>query len=201
MQSESVQSTPTKAPMPTPKKKYSRQDWLSAGFQTLAKKGHSGLSVEPIARSLGVSKGSFYHHFKDLPEYKDALLNQWQDKATTELIRATQATNFDPLSKLQATVERSIETYDHYDGPNIEPAIRNWARHDTTAYKHQIEVDIRRLVYVQDLFAALGFSTSQAETRASLLYGALIGLETLSADGAIRDAKPLRFLVNKLAEE
>lgn len=183
---------------PTPKKRISRDDWLQLGFQTLAVKGHSALSVEPIARALGVSKGSFYHHFTDLPAYKAALLDSWQTKATREIVRATNANNISAEAKLRGTVEASIKVTNHQNGPTVEPAIRNWARHDSAAYQRQIEVDVRRLVYMQDLFGDLGFSRSECESRASLLYGALIGLETLTAEGAIPDAKSLRFLVESL---
>lgn len=194
-------TAPAQAPSKaTQKKRISRDDWLKLGFRTLAIKGHSAISVEPIARALGVSKGSFYHHFADLPTYKAALLDTWKTKAMEEVVRATKASNIGSEAKLRGTVEASIKVTNHQKGPTVEPAIRNWARHDADAYQRQIEVDVRRLVYMQDLFEDLGFSRTECESRATLLYGALIGLETLTAEGAIPDASALRLLVDTLCK-
>ncbi|MFN3661424.1 TetR family transcriptional regulator [Yoonia sp.] len=45
------------------------EDWLMAGFRALASHGPSALRAAALARDLGTTKGSFYWHFKDLPDY------------------------------------------------------------------------------------------------------------------------------------
>ena len=38
----------------------SAQDWLNQGLKTLAKSGFTALKAEPLAKAMGVSRGSFY---------------------------------------------------------------------------------------------------------------------------------------------
>ncbi|MEV0105289.1 helix-turn-helix domain-containing protein [Nocardia sp. NPDC050799] len=40
-------------------------DWLQAGYTVLAEEGFRALELDEICRRLGVTKGSFYHHFSD----------------------------------------------------------------------------------------------------------------------------------------
>jgi len=51
----------------------SSQDWLKAGEILLLKNGAKGLSIASLCKSLSVTKGSFYHHFKNMDEYRSAL--------------------------------------------------------------------------------------------------------------------------------
>lgn len=39
------------------------------------------MRAERLADDLGVSKGSFYWHFKDVPTLKEALIAEWEDEA------------------------------------------------------------------------------------------------------------------------
>ena len=54
-----------------------REDWISGAWDMLGERGMDGVRVEPLARRLGVTKGSFYWHFKDRGELLEALLNRW----------------------------------------------------------------------------------------------------------------------------
>ena len=54
--------------------KLSQQDWIVRGLDTLRAQGISGVRVEPMARELGVTKGSFYWHFKDHDDFLQQLL-------------------------------------------------------------------------------------------------------------------------------
>ncbi|MFZ4399682.1 MAG: TetR/AcrR family transcriptional regulator, partial [Bacteroidales bacterium] len=40
--------------------------WIIKGYETFAFFGENGLKVEQLAKSVGISKSSFYHHFADL---------------------------------------------------------------------------------------------------------------------------------------
>jgi AcrR family transcriptional regulator len=43
----------------------SREDWIRAAGRRLAQGGAAAVAVEALARDLGVTKGSFYWHFRD----------------------------------------------------------------------------------------------------------------------------------------
>ena len=45
--------------------KLSRDDWLASSMDALLLEGVEGIHIEPLAKRLGVTKGSFYWHFKD----------------------------------------------------------------------------------------------------------------------------------------
>lgn len=53
----------------------SKQSWILIGYKLFAGEGPKGLKVEVIARSVGKSKSSFYHHFADLEVFTKILLN------------------------------------------------------------------------------------------------------------------------------
>jgi CubicO group peptidase (beta-lactamase class C family) len=64
-----------------------RSDWLRAARLALLHRGPDGVRVEPLARDLGVTKGSFYWHFKDRRALLDALFDEWA-RETSLLTRA-----------------------------------------------------------------------------------------------------------------
>lgn len=56
-----------------------RKDWEQAALQMLAERGVEGLAIEPLARRLGVTKGSFYWHFSDRMELLKSALATWEN--------------------------------------------------------------------------------------------------------------------------
>lgn len=64
----------------------SATDWLDAGLKALAASGVAALKADPLAKALGVSRGSFYWHFRDVEAYHTAVLARWRDIATERII-------------------------------------------------------------------------------------------------------------------
>ena len=58
------------------------EDWLRAAQNRLSEHGIESVRIEVLARDLGVSKGSFYWHFRDRGELLDRLLARWEDAET-----------------------------------------------------------------------------------------------------------------------
>ncbi len=69
----------------------SAQDWVNQGLKTLAKSGFTALKADPLAKAMGVSRGSFYWHFADIGAYHAAILERWRDVATEQIIASVQA--------------------------------------------------------------------------------------------------------------
>ena len=44
-------------------------DWISQGLKALAESGFTALKADPLAKAMGVSRGSFYWHFADLAAF------------------------------------------------------------------------------------------------------------------------------------
>lgn len=173
---------------PQPSKRLHREDWLRHALETLRREGVSGLRVEPLAKSLGVTTGSFYWHFKDRQDLLDSVLDHWRDNMTGAVARRMSSTGEpkDLLRKLLLDITR--EQRNRY-----ETAMRNWAAFDTHAAKSVRKVDDCRLAYVLGLFLQLGFSKEQAEIRSRMLICYQVG----EAGFSIRNSMERRL---KLAE-
>ena len=61
-------------------------DWAEAALQLIAEAGLGSLTVDTLAARLGVTKGSFYWHFKGRSELLAAALGRWEQRATAETI-------------------------------------------------------------------------------------------------------------------
>ena len=69
----------------------SAQDWVDLGLKTLAKSGFTALKAEPLAKAMGVSRGSFYWHFADIGAFHAAILDRWREVATEQIIAGVEA--------------------------------------------------------------------------------------------------------------
>jgi AcrR family transcriptional regulator len=49
-----------------------RDRWLDLGLDVLATEGPSALRIDPLAARLGLSKGSFFHHFASAAAFRSA---------------------------------------------------------------------------------------------------------------------------------
>jgi len=63
-----------------------RVEWLDAGLDLLATEGAPAVTIERLTGELGVTKGSYYHHFKSAGGYKTALLEYFEAQFTARLI-------------------------------------------------------------------------------------------------------------------
>ena len=70
--------------------------WIEAGYELFAAQGPDGLRVETLARKVGISKSSFYHHFADIDVFTERLLEWHLDRAVEIAGRARDCRTFDP---------------------------------------------------------------------------------------------------------
>lgn len=147
----------------------SAQDWVSQGLKTLARSGFTALKAEPLAKAMGVSRGSFYWHFADISAYHAAILKQWREIAAEQIIAGVEAAsgNKNPLEVLLRRVFGERLT--------IENAVRTWASVDPAARAAVQAIDRRRLGYVEGLLTQSGLSVEVARARAQILYWAFLG--------------------------
>jgi AcrR family transcriptional regulator len=73
-----------------------KETWIQAGYETFALSGPGGLKVEPLAKKVGISKSSFYHHFADLELFLEVLLKHHLQQAHIIAHKEQQAKNIDP---------------------------------------------------------------------------------------------------------
>jgi AcrR family transcriptional regulator len=147
----------------------SAKDWLDQGLKTLAQKGFTALKAEPLAKAMGVSRGSFYWHFADINAFHAAILAHWREVAAEQIIANVEAAAKDegPLAVLLGRVFSEKLT--------LEKAVRTWASFDPAARAAVQAIDRRRLSYVENLLLQSGLPAEVARARAQLLYWAFLG--------------------------
>jgi AcrR family transcriptional regulator len=147
----------------------SARNWLDQGLRTLATSGFTALKAEPLAKAMGVSRGSFYWHFADVDAFHAAVLEHWREVAVEQIIASLEASPPDQ-SPIKQLLHRSFRRR-----PALESAIRSWATLDPVARATVQAVDRRRLSYVEKLLAASGLAPGIAWARAQILYWAFLG--------------------------
>lgn len=132
------------------------EDWIKAAFRRLGQGGIGAVRAEGLARDLGVSKGSFYWHFVDLPDLKAQMLAHWRDQATTRIVALAEAAGDDPMLRLLRLMDLATsDLAEPYGGLSTEAAIRDWARTDAAAALAQSQSDEARLAYLTQVLDAL----------------------------------------------
>ena len=147
----------------------SAKDWLDQGLRTLARSGFTALKAEPLAKAMGVSRGSFYWHFTDIGAYHAAILKHWREVAAEQIIANLEAASKDD-NPLLLLLRRSFSSK-----PALESAVRTWATLDPAARSAVQATDRRRLSYVESLFERSGVSPGVARSRAQIIYWAFVG--------------------------
>ncbi len=151
---------------------------MEAAIDVLARDGIAGLRVEVLAKRCGVTKGSFYWHFKDRQALLDAVLAFWKDGRIRDIEKVTSVAP----GKEREQLRYAIEVYGasrNRKGMAIELAIRDWARHDAQAAMVVETVDLYRLDCTRKLFVAAGMSDAEAKSRSLLLYACVFGLSLM----------------------
>ncbi|HLO62267.1 MAG TPA: TetR/AcrR family transcriptional regulator [Azonexus sp.] len=184
-----MENKPVKSPIKTsPAKTRSRvtpartqldpERWVDAAIDVLAKEGVTGLRVEVLAKRCGVTKGSFYWHFKDRQALLDAVLGQWKIGRIRDIEKTTAVTPGNERNQLHYAIEVYGASRNR-KGMSIELAVRDWARHDPQAAAVVEEVDLYRLECTRKLFVAAGMSDAEAKSRSLLLYACVFGLSLM----------------------
>jgi AcrR family transcriptional regulator len=163
----------------------SAQDWLDQGLKTLARSGFTALKAEPLAKAMGVSRGSFYWHFADIGAFHAAILKHWREISVEAIIRDVEATSPEQ-DALSALLRRVFDTR-----PVLESAVRTWASFDPLAHAAVQTIDRRRLDYVASLLERAGLARDIARARAQILYWAFLGF---AADKPLPQAKQAAVL-------
>lgn len=137
--------------------------------------------MEPLARSLGTTKGSFYWHFADPQALRDALIALWFRLGEAEITASVTARGARGIVALEALLDRIAQPpHDTWGGPGAEAAIRAWAFADPVVAAAVTEMDGRRLAVLRQFFAEAGQGDEQAAASARLFYAAVIGQEALA---------------------
>jgi AcrR family transcriptional regulator len=158
------------------KEQLSARDWTEAALQALARGGLAAVAVEPLAKSLGATKGSFYWHFSDRNALLQATLELWEQRDTDQVLTGMDGTQ-DAATRLRNLVELallSVQRNVDAGAGSIELALQASASHPLVAPILQ-RVTSRRIAALSGLYSALGLSRARARDHALLAYTAFLG--------------------------
>jgi AcrR family transcriptional regulator len=150
-----------------------RADWVEAARLALIEGGVGKVKVEPLAGVLGVTTGSFYHHFQRRQDLLDAVLQHWQTENTAPMFRAVRAAGPDPDAQIDALFDAWIAESD-YD-PAYDSAVRDWARVSPLAEAAVRRVDDERIELLTEIFLGFGYDAERAFIRARITYFHQVG--------------------------
>jgi AcrR family transcriptional regulator len=162
-------------PSPARTTRLSADDWAQAALDLVAEQGLAAVAVEPLARRLGVTKGSFYWHFPSRDALLQAALERWEAIEQESVFGSLEAVP-DPRARLRALfLLVAHETKPHIvysellkalDHPAVQPVISR--------------VSQRRLDYLVASFRQAGMARTEAQHRARLAYAAYLGFLQLA---------------------
>jgi AcrR family transcriptional regulator len=151
----------------------SEEAWLTAAYDALTESGVEAVKIMPLAKNLGVSRTSFYWHFKDREALLEAIIQHWEDKNTGNLVARTQAyadTVFEAIFNLfDCWLDEAL-----FDS-RLDLAIRNWARNDADLQIRLDQADARREAAMAQMLQRFGYAPETALVRARTMIYTQIG--------------------------
>ncbi|MGA7296092.1 MAG: TetR/AcrR family transcriptional regulator [Rhodanobacteraceae bacterium] len=154
----------------TARGRLSADDWVSAALERIAEDGLGKLAIEPLAKDLGVTKGSFYWHFRSRNALVDAVLERWRQLGERDLL-ADLGAIADPRQRLRQVFQRvAAEVQSHrvhaallkaLEIPRVRDAVENAAQ--------------QHLALLAEAYRQIGQSPGMAMNSARLAYAAYLG--------------------------
>ncbi len=153
----------------------SAEDWAQAALDLIAEQGVAAVAVEPLARRLSVTKGSFYWHFPSRDALLQAALERWEAVEQEMVFGKLEAVS-DPRERLRALFQLVAHEFKSHivysellkalDHPTVSPVIGR--------------VSQRRFDWLAASFRQAGLSRTDAQHRARLAYAAYVGFLQLN---------------------
>lgn len=148
----------------------SADDWAEAALDVMASGGLAAVAVEPLARRLGVTKGSFYWHFANREALLLAALRRWEAQETDEIIARAERL-LDPYERIVQVFKQAnssvragrlnLALAASSDHPGVQSFVRR--------------VSERRLAFLRQCYEALGLDAEQARQWSTFAYATFVG--------------------------
>jgi AcrR family transcriptional regulator len=151
-------------------------DWTQAALDALARGGLPAVAVEPLAKELGATKGSFYWHFADRQALLEATLALWERRDTDRVLAAIDEMESveQRLRSLLHLAFTSVRDASTGGAGTVELALQASAAHPMVA-PVLARVTKRRLAALTRLYTELGLTRTGARDRSLLAYTAFLG--------------------------
>lgn len=182
-----------------PRQNLGAEDWAEVALDVIAGGGVEAVAVEPLARRLGVTKGSFYWHYANRDALVTRALEVWERHETVDMIGRAEReprprerihTLFRTAANTDARSERILLAL----SGSRHQAARDCVQRVTEAWR----------AYLETCYRGLGMEPASARNWATFAYSTFIGTLRMRRDNP--DALPagaqfndyLRFLIRAL---
>ncbi|GAB3030899.1 MULTISPECIES: TetR/AcrR family transcriptional regulator [Oleiagrimonas] len=159
----------------TERTRLSAEDWELGALELIAESGVNALAVEALARRLGVTKGSFYWHFRNREALLLAALERWEQHDEADVLAQIEPID-DPRERLREIfhrVAREVPSHRIYaallkalDHPVVLPLMTR--------------VSQRRIQFLTEAYLQASMPPEEAAHRARLAYAAFVGFLQLN---------------------
>ena len=151
----------------------SREGWLEAALAALVAGGVDAVKILPLARTLRLSRTSFYWFFKDREALLLALADLWERRTTAELVAATRAYAETEAEAMLGVIGCFLD--ERVFDSRLEFAVRAWAIQDPAIMARVNAADAERLAALTAMLARWGHEALDADVRARTVYLVQIG--------------------------
>ena len=147
-----------------------KENWVAAGLEILKLKGYAELSIVRLSNQLGVTRGSFYHHFKSLNHFIDAMIDSWEERIVNKGFEQTLTDEKHPEIEFKNLISYVTQLHDKYD-----LVFRQWAPSNPHVKKHMERLDKKRMGRLVELMQRLSNDKAEGEKLAKIAFYAYIG--------------------------
>jgi len=170
-----------------------RENWIAAALQALRTGGTEAVTLDALAASLSVTKGSFYWHFSGRDELLEELLQHWE--AETEALVSAAMNEPKPLGRVLAF----FEIVASHRGDIPDAAFFAWARRDPAVARRVDVVESVRTEFIRDQLIEAGLDHDVAQQRAEAGYLATAGwIERASRSHRAQSTSDFRRFADQL---
>ena len=148
----------------------SAEDWERAALELIAERGIQALAVEPLAKRMGITKGSFYWHFTGRESLLQQALQRWEEHDSRNLNKA--------LGEIAHPRDRLVSFFRRVGKEKLTHEV--YSELCAAAGHHQVEpvlerVAERRMEHLSAAFEELGMDPVMARHQARLTYSVYLG--------------------------
>lgn len=155
-----------------------RDDWVAAAYERFNEHGVDAIAVEPVARAIGATKGSFYWHFADRAALVDAVLDRWEELQTEAFI-----VEVDRAAMPGAKLEHLVRIVTHETPQRGGEATLYAAAERNGVAARVARVTERRVSFIAGILSAIGLDEDEARRRAIALNASIVGYQQLVSTG------------------
>ncbi|MEE9415257.1 MAG: TetR/AcrR family transcriptional regulator [Acidimicrobiales bacterium] len=159
--------------------KVTRDDWISAALVAVANEPIDQLRVLALAKTLDVSRSSFYWYFDAPSDLLDELMAIWE-RNTASIVDRSERAAATPTQACLGVFECWAD--DQLFNPQLDLAVRDWGRRSPDAGERVSAADECRHEALVKMFARHGFDAPESTVRARLLYHSQVGYYAVGTD-------------------